>query len=227
MQQINVRVNTEEVPWEVRFIFGQSLGRSFVFLPNSLNKSTTQMTMFLPFDGDGVTEMLGTLEENEEGPMESSEVWDFPAPLVTLDDCGGPAGLWMDGERAEREKESQKFNVFISNLSAALISTLQSLVLIHERERKGHLGKGTLSTEHMLHHGGLYSVLTPFGAHMHVAEEERLKALTTNDGRAIWRSSRYRLPVGGMAGEMDERLDQRMDGWTGHRGKKIPHTVNA
>lgn len=69
----------------------------------------------------------------------------------------------------------------------------------------------------MLHHGGLDSVPTPFGARMHVAEEERLKALTTNDGRDIWRSSRYRLPVGGMFGETDERLDHTMDGWTGHQ----------
>lgn len=69
----------------------------------------------------------------------------------------------------------------------------------------------------MLHHGGLDSVPTPFGARMHVAEEERLKALTTNDGRDIWRSSRYRLPVGGMFGETDERLDHTMDGWIGHQ----------
>ncbi len=59
------------------------------------------------------------------------------------------------------------------------------------------MGKGTLSNEHMLHHGGLYSVLTPFGAHMHVAEEERPKALTTDEGRDIWRISRYRRPAGG------------------------------
>lgn len=26
--------------------------------------------------------------------------------------------------------------------------------------------------------------------------------------------------MGGMAGEMDEGLDQRMDGWTGHQGEK-------
>lgn len=88
-------------------------------------------------------------------------------------------------------------------------------------------GKGTPSTEHMLHHGGLDSVPTPFGARMHVAEEERLKALTTNDGRDIWRSSRYRLPVGGMFGETDERLDHTMDGWTGHQEGGGAHTVNA
>lgn len=79
----------------------------------------------------------------------------------------------------------------------------------------------------MLHHGGLSSVLTPFGARMHVAEEETPKALTTNDGRAIWRSSRYRLPVGGLGGEMD----QRTGGWTGHQGEKSliqlkPHDVD-
>lgn len=89
-------------------------------------------------------------------------------------------------------------------------------------------GKGTPSTEHMLHHRGLDSVPTPFGsACMHVAEEERLKALTTNDGRDIWRSSRYRLPVGGMFGETDERLDHTMDGWTGHQEEGGAHTVNA
>lgn len=90
--------------------------------------------------------------------------------------------------------------------------SLQPSVVIHGAGGKGHLGKGALSTEHMLHHRGLYSILTPFGAHMHVAEGERLKGLTTNDGRAIWKSSRYRRPVGGTGGEMDERLDQRMDG---------------
>lgn len=84
----------------------------------------------------------------------------------------------------------------------------------------------------MLHHGGLDSVPTPFGARMHVAEEERLKALTTNDGRDIWRSSRYRLPVGGMFGETDERLDHTMDGWTGHQEEGggliqlMPHDVD-
>lgn len=81
----------------------------------------------------------------------------------------------------------------------------------------------------MLHHGALDTVLTPFGAHMHVAEEWRVKASTTNDGSAIWRSSRYRLPAGGMFGETDERPDHRMDGWTGHQEgkKKRAHTVNA
>lgn len=34
----------------------------------------------------------------------------------------------------------------------------------------------------MSHHGGLEPLMTPFGAHMHVAEGERLKDLTTNDG---------------------------------------------
>lgn len=75
----------------------------------------------------------------------------------------------------------------------------------------------------MLHHGELYSVLTPFGDHMHVAEGKRQKALTTNDGGDIWRSSRYRLPEGGMVGWMVERVDHRMDGWTGHQERKAQH----
>lgn len=53
----------------------------------------------------------------------------------------------------------------------------------------------------MLHHRELHSVPTPFGADMHVAEEKR--PLTTNDVSAIWTSSRFRLPVGGLFGKMD------------------------
>ena len=114
-------------------------------------------------------------------------------------------------------KQRDRGNLINSSLSASIDSPysalVQSAVLIHYSEGKGHVGRGTLSNEHMLHHREPCSALTPFGAHKHVAEEERPRALTTNDGWAIWSSSRYRLPVGGMCGEMDGRLKLRMDGW--------------
>lgn len=99
-------------------------------------------------------------------------------------------------------------------------------VLIHRSGRKGHLGRGTLSTEHMLHHGGLYSVLTPFGAHMHVAEEK---------GRKLWLQMMTE-PFGGAAGTGFLREGCWIDGWKGGSkdgwmdrtsGGKSAHTLNA
>lgn len=176
------------------------------------------MTTLLPFDLGGVTEIL-RLGNWEEGLAEISEV--FGASL----DPGlveGPAGLWAG--RGTNGEDS-------INLRLDSFPVLLQFWFMRARG-KVIRGKGTPSTEHMLHHGGLDSVPTPFGARMHVAEEERLKALTTNDGRDIWRSSRYRLPVGGMFGETDERLDHTMDGWTGHQEEGggliqlMPHDVD-
>lgn len=66
----------------------------------------------LPFDAGGVTEMLGLGRwEEGEGLTESSEVCDFPAPLACgLEDCEGPAGLWMDGGWAEKRKGTTELN---------------------------------------------------------------------------------------------------------------------
>ena len=50
-----------------------------------------------------------------EGPTDSSEVCDFPAPLAQGlgEDCAGAAGLWMDGG-----KKLQRQNLINGNLSA-------------------------------------------------------------------------------------------------------------
>ncbi len=72
----------------------------------------------LPFGAGGVTEKLGRGRGgDEEGPTESSEVCDFPAPLVRgLEANGeGPAGLWMEnGQKGEEERQ----NLITDNLSA-------------------------------------------------------------------------------------------------------------
>lgn len=61
----------------------------------------------LPFAVGGVTETLGLGRREEgEGPTDSSEVWGFPGSLAHAlgEDWVGPAGLWMDGGRAEKRK---------------------------------------------------------------------------------------------------------------------------
>lgn len=84
-------------------------------------------------------------------------------------------------------------------------------VTIHQSGRKGQLRKGALSIEHMLHHGGLCSVLTPFGAHMNVAEEK---------GWKLWLQMMAE-PFGGAAGTgflwegcwIDGWKSESNDGW--------------
>lgn len=78
--------------------------------------------------------------------------------------------------------------------------------LIHQSGRKGHLGKGTLSTEHMLHRRELYSVLTPFGAHTHVAEETVLTLWLQAMTRPFGGAAGTGLPAGGL-------LDGWLRGW--------------
>lgn len=83
-------------------------------------------------------------------------------------------------------------------------------------EGKGQLEQRRPSAEHMLHHGALRSLLTPFGPHTHAAEEK---------ARGLWR------PL--MGGHLEEQQVQascgrsvgRMDGWMDRTwGEETPQT---
>ena len=45
-------------------------------------------------------------EEEDENPTEGSEVFPDPLGHGLGEDCGGPAGLWMDEERTGQELEN-------------------------------------------------------------------------------------------------------------------------
>lgn len=81
-----------------------------VFFVCCLNR--TLPVAMLPLGAGGVTEMFGMGRWGEgEGPTESSDVCDFPAPLVQGlgEDCEGPAGLWTNEEQKREHHLKAKF----------------------------------------------------------------------------------------------------------------------
>lgn len=117
----------------------------------------------------------------------------------------------IDGRKSQPSILSIVFRwrpVAQSHATLLYVITLFSSVIVwtncsfksSERQERSSGGR---NSEHMSHHGGLDSVLTPFGAHTHVVEDE---------GRKL-RLQMMTGPFGGAAGTGFLREECWMDGW--------------